>query len=386
MIVYLSVHSYCTIKNLNMLKLISILFVILLSLGSSLAQDTNRKISFPDVQGYHTLKVDLHIHTVFSDGRVWPTIRVDEAVRDGLDAIALTEHIEYQPWNADIKHDDRNRSYELAKQAAKPFDLIVIHGTEITRGLPPGHANALFVTDVNKMMVDDPIESYRIARSQGAFIFWNHPHWIVQEKDGIPQLSDLHRKLIEEDLLHGLEVVNDLTFSEAAMQIANENDLVVIGTSDIHGLVDYQYEIANGGHRPVTLVFSEERSEDGIKEALFAGRTITWFNDILAGKQNNMELLIAASIIVEPKAYMGDSEVFQVELTNQSDARFYLNNTSVYDFHRNTDIIELEPHSSITLQVLRSRAEGQDIPLTFDILNAVVGYKEYYELIIELAG
>ena len=367
-----------------MQKAILSLLAMLICIASIQAQDTDRKISFPDVEDYLTLKVDLHIHTVFSDGRVWPTIRVDEAVRDGLDAIALTEHIEYQPWNKDIKHEDRNRSYELAKQAAKPFDLIVIHGTEITRGLPPGHANALFVTDVNEMMVDDPIESYRIARSQGAFIFWNHPHWIVQEKDGIPQLSDLHKQLIEEDLLHGLEVVNDLTFSEAAMGIANESNLVVIGTSDIHGLVDYQYEIANGGHRPVTLVFSKERTEEGIREALFDGRTVTWFNDILAGKQDNMNLLMQASITTKLKGYIGDSEVYQVEFINQSDARFYLKNTSVYDFHRNTDIIELEPHSSKSLQVLRSRAEGQNIPLTFDILNAVVGYKEYYKLSIDL--
>ena len=37
------------------------------------------------------------MHSVFSDGLVWPTVRVDEAYRDGLDAISLTEHIEYRP-------------------------------------------------------------------------------------------------------------------------------------------------------------------------------------------------------------------------------------------------------------------------------------------------
>ena len=44
-------------------------------------------IEFPDVPGYLTLKCDLHMHTVFSDGSVWPNIRVQEALRDGLDAI-----------------------------------------------------------------------------------------------------------------------------------------------------------------------------------------------------------------------------------------------------------------------------------------------------------
>lgn len=365
------------LKNL----LLPVIYMMVLNV--CISQDLDRKIEFPDVEGFQTLVVDLHIHTIFSDGYVWPTIRIDEALRDGLDAIALTEHIEYQPWKDDIKHEDRNRSYEIAKQAAKPHELIVIHGTEITRKMPPGHANALFVKDVNAMIVDDPIESYRIARSQGAFIFWNHPHWMNQEKDAIPQLSDTHKMLIEEDLLHGIEVVNDITFSEEGMLIANENGLTVLGTSDIHGLIDYQFELQNGGHRPVTLVFAEEKSEESIKDALFAGRTVTWFDDILAGKRANMELLVKACISAEVKGYIGDSEVLQVKLENHSDARFYLENISVYDFHKNAAIIELEPQSSLILQVLTARSQtGED--LKFRILNAICGYRTNYEFAVPL--
>ncbi|NND33908.1 MAG: PHP domain-containing protein, partial [Saprospiraceae bacterium] len=98
-----------------------------------------------------TLKCDFHIHTVFSDGSVWPNIRVDEALKDGLDAISLTEHLEYQPHGEDIPHPDRNRSFEIAKEQAKAHDLLVIHGVEITRKLPPGHANAIFITDANAL-------------------------------------------------------------------------------------------------------------------------------------------------------------------------------------------------------------------------------------------
>ena len=56
----------------------------------------DRAIVFPDVAGYLTLKADLHMHTVFSDGEVWPSVRVQEAQRDSLDIISLTEHLEYQ--------------------------------------------------------------------------------------------------------------------------------------------------------------------------------------------------------------------------------------------------------------------------------------------------
>ncbi len=57
-------------------------------------QAGDRVIEFPDTAEYQTLVVDLHTHSVFSDGHVWPSIRMGEAILDGLDAIAVTEHLE----------------------------------------------------------------------------------------------------------------------------------------------------------------------------------------------------------------------------------------------------------------------------------------------------
>ena len=47
------------------------------------SHENSRKIEFPDIPGYKTLKTDFHQHTALSDGNVWPPIRVEEAVRDG---------------------------------------------------------------------------------------------------------------------------------------------------------------------------------------------------------------------------------------------------------------------------------------------------------------
>ena len=105
---------------------------------------------FPDLDNYKTLLTDFHQHTIFSDGLVWPTIRVEEAVKDGLDAISLTDHLEYQPFSRDIPNPDRNRVYLVAKDFTdrinKTVDkkLIIINGQEITRSMPPGHINAIF--------------------------------------------------------------------------------------------------------------------------------------------------------------------------------------------------------------------------------------------------
>ena len=49
-----------------------------------------------------------------------------------------------------------------------------------------------------------------------------------------------------------------------------------MGNSDIHGFIDWEYNIPEGGHRPVTLIFAKEKSEDAIKEGLKNGRTVVW--------------------------------------------------------------------------------------------------------------
>ena len=56
-----------------------------------------REIVIPQVNGYNVYKADLHTHTMFSDGSTLPEYRVSEAWQDGLDIIAITDHLEYRP-------------------------------------------------------------------------------------------------------------------------------------------------------------------------------------------------------------------------------------------------------------------------------------------------
>src|SRR5690606_2210870 len=110
-------------------------------------------------------------------------------------------------------------------------------------------------------------------KNQGAFVFWNHPNWIAQRMDGVATLTPLHRNLIKDGKLQGIEVVNELTYSDEALQIALENNLTIMGTSDVHGLVDWDFKVPQGGHRPITLVFGKEKNSEGIKDGLFDRRT-----------------------------------------------------------------------------------------------------------------
>lgn len=90
--------------------------VLILLFFFNISQSQGVKTFFESPNDVYYVSSDLHIHTVFSDGVVWPTLRVDEAVRDSIDLISLTEHIEYQSHLNDIPHKNRNRSFQIAFQ------------------------------------------------------------------------------------------------------------------------------------------------------------------------------------------------------------------------------------------------------------------------------
>ena len=352
----------------------NIIFLFFILSVAAFSQDHShglgRKLKFPDIPGYKTLKCDFHQHTVFSDGSVWPDIRVMEALMDGLDAISLTEHLEYQPHKDDIPHPDRNRSYDIAIKEAGTHDLIIVKGSEITRKMPPGHNNAIFLSDPNKLLVDDSIQVFREAKKQGAFIFWNHPNWTPQRKDGMATLTDVHRLLIREKLLDGIEVVNDQTFSIEALQIALDNNLTIMGNSDIHKLVDWDFKVPEGGHRPITLVFAKERTAESIKDALMNRRTVAVYKNLLIGRNEFLVPLIENSLKVTTAKYIGKYNVLGVEIENLSSTEIILQNQTGYTLHNNNDMITLKAGEK-TMVEIKTIERKQNFSLKFSVLSAV---------------
>jgi 3',5'-nucleoside bisphosphate phosphatase len=109
-----------------MKRLVIIVLVLTFSISAIFSQ---RKIVYvPDLPGYVTLKCDFHMHTVFSDGDVWPTVRIDEALRDGLDAIAITDHLEYTP-KKDFVPLDFNAGWKIGEKYARERNITLVHGT-----------------------------------------------------------------------------------------------------------------------------------------------------------------------------------------------------------------------------------------------------------------
>ena len=242
----------------------------------------------PDIPGYKTLKCDFHMHTVFSDGEVWPTTRVNEAWREGLDAIAITDHAGYNPNQADVKLD-LTRPHDLAAPLAAQRGIILVPGVEVMKG--DTHFNVLFVTDQNAFLGLDLPVALREGRKQKGFIFWNHPGW-KQTAAWFPDVAALY----DEKLMDGVELVNGRTYYQEAFPWIEEKRLTILSNSDVHSPTLPGYA---DRRRPVTLVFTRTPDVAGIREALFARRTAAWMGGEVWGNEEQLRGLWEGAVTVE---------------------------------------------------------------------------------------
>lgn len=266
------------------------------------AESTRMEMRIPSqINGYVTLKGDLHTHTYFSDGSVSPDMRVNEAWKTGLDVLAITDHIEYKTNREYISGDD-NASYEIARKLADERGIILIKGSEVTRKQPVyGHLNALFIKDANKLKVDAPKAAIEEAISQGAFIVWNHPAWAVDTC----RIYEFQEDLLKNKMIHGIEVFNNTEFYPRALKWAHEKGLTVFSNSDVHtsiyandGVHGAGCAVATPYHRPMTIILAKDRSLAAIKEAMFSRRTLAYFAGHLAGEEQLLTDFCRASLSV----------------------------------------------------------------------------------------
>jgi len=353
--------------------------VVQVSLAHEPVTRARTTINLPDVPGFVTLKCDFHIHTVFSDGNVWPTVRAEEAWREGLDAIAITDHIEYQPHKADVS-TNHNRSYEIARGTGNDLDVIVVKGSEITRKMPPGHMNAIFLTNSALLATDKWQDAAAAARQQGAFIFWNHPGWASQTTNGLVVWYPEHTALLERDQLHGIEVVNGRDYYPEAHRWAIEKKLAMLSNSDIHAPLNLDYHVHEGDHRPLTMVLAKERTSAAIKEALFARRTVVYSGERLIGDEQFLKPIFERSIRFNKAA---------VTLKGKDREYLQVGNTSdiTYELERLGDAADLQspgtlilPAGKTVLFEVRGKSSTADetkrVTVNYRVKNLLIGPDE----------
>jgi hypothetical protein len=280
------------------------------------------EVKIPDPPGWLLMKCDFHMHTIFSDGLVWPTVRVDEAWQTGLDAIAITDHIEYRPHKDDVS-PNLNRSFELAEPWGRTLGVLVVKSAEITRNLPPGHFNALFVTDVNKLDTKEWRDAIRAAIDQGAFVYWDHPNY--QHPQNKCEWFKEHTEIYDKGWMHGIEVVNGREYYPEAHRWCIDRKLTMMCGSDIHQPMAMGTEGAPGERRPMTIVLVKSKTPDAMKEALVARRTLVYAMNMLIGETQYLKPIFDASVApVSPGLVLRGKERAYLQLRNTSEISYEL--------------------------------------------------------------
>lgn len=304
-----------------------------------------REIVLPEVNGYKVLKADLHSHTVYSDGNVTPEYRVREAWVDGLDVLAITEHIEYRPSEGKMYNylkgylpaemqnlnmgevvkdmgilTNLNLSNELATNAALGYGITIIPGVEITRTPETiGHYNALFVEDANSVYDGDPAASIRKARSQGALIMHNHPGWRRKNL----QMTEFEEVVYGEGLIDGVEIMNGSEFYPSVVKRASDKKLFMAANTDIHSTTAMDY--TNQGHyRNMTFILAKDASLESLKDALKKRRTLAYSFGTLAGDEQLIKDFFLACVKLETFRVDGKGRR-SVRMTNNTSMDFVLN-------------------------------------------------------------
>lgn len=341
-----------------------------------------QKTEFPKVNNFVVLKGDFHMHTVFSDGNVWPTERIIEAYHEDLDVIAITDHLEIQRYKKDIPtSEDLNRSYEIASEAAKKYNILLVKGSEITREVPPGHSNAIFIKDA--MPLFNPTKNEKpsaakgydvavnLANEQGGFVFYNHPfHGLADDKVVMPQQVD---ELIRSGKIKGIEVVNCDRFSKEGYNWAIERNLTLLANSDAHTSMPLAMSNQDLVHRAMTLVLAKDRSLESVREALEAHRTLIWWRNNVIGRKDLLEQFVRACVPIV--SYSFDKNQLTFYLENKSSQRFVMEPISTDEFFIAHPVI-LSPNCEANVSVGIKNSNSNEVKVKFRVMNAWTNYEE----------
>lgn len=340
------------------------------------------EIVLPKVNGYNCYKADFHIHTIFSDGDLTPRQRIREAWHDGLDIVCLSDHLEYRrqeqgflnalaPYNSDgnpyiyypanIEYVKSSRTtgvmcnFDAVYDEAKVFveseglPMMLVKGIELSRDpFKLGHFSALFVKDISTLYDRDIKQALRNVHAQGGIVIHNHPAYRRTTSDKTKEQAELY----DEGLIDGVEIVNDMTFYPKMIRRAIEENLIMIGASDIHRPTAETYGF-RGCYRTMTFILAKECTEKAIRQALEKRRTIAYSGGQLMGEKRLLSDFFNAAVECQMLRQDEKRGVYNYTLRNESSITFRIS--------YNGAIYELEPFKTVNI-VYTTKSESSPEP------------------------
>ena len=336
-----------------------------------------REIILPQIKGYTLYKGDFHVHTIYSDGEVTPRERIREAWYDGLDIIAITDHLEIRtyekfmlkalaPYNKDgvpytyanagagNKKDkdapmlsNLNAGYEEALHIIEKekIPILPIRATEIWRRPSTiGEYNALFLKDINAICHKDLFECFRRVREQGGFIIHNHPGW----SRNTMEKSEVQVKAYSEGWVDGVECINGRTLYPTMLQRCKDEKLTIFANTDVHRPSSQFWNDGTEYFRTMTFIMAKECTEKAIREAFEKRRTIGYScNNLIGEEEYLVEFLNEA---VECRIVADGAKDRTYQLTNTCSVPFLL--------RRGNTVYKLDPFKSMRVNFGKDKKTG----------------------------
>ncbi len=337
------------------------------------------EIILPQVKGYNIYKGDFHVHTIYSDGEVTPRERVREAWYDGLDVIAITDHLEIrtyekfmlkalQPYSKDgqpfvyasagagNKKDkdapmlcNLNAGYEeaLSYIEKEEIPILAIRGTEIWRKPSEvGEYNAIFLKDINAICDKDLFECFRRVKEQGGFIIHNHPGW----RRSTMEKSEAQVRAYGEGWVDAIEVVNDASLYPQMIDRCVDEKLTITASTDLHRTSAQYYPRGGERFRTMTFILAKECTEKAIREALEKRRTIGYSSNNLIGEEMWLKEFLNAAVDCRVVAVNEKKGYRAFQLTNNCSVPFVL--------RRGKLVYTLNPFQSLRINISRDKESG----------------------------
>ena len=334
-----------------------------------------REIILPQIDGYTLYKADFHTHTIYSDGEITPRQRVREAWYDGLDILAITDHLEirtyekfmlkvlapYNKTDEPFKYEhagianksdnnapvlaDLNAAYDEAVYYAQKENLpvMVVRGVEIWRNTQNiGEFNALFLTDINTVCHPDLFESFKRVKQQGGLIMHNHPGYTRKTTD---IAAGEQARAYEEGWIDGVEIVNSTTLFPQTIRRCIERGLFMAANTDAHKPTSNVWSADRDFFRTMTFVMAKSCTEKDIKEALQKGRTIGYTANNLMGREELLQKFINEAVTCRLISEDSKKDSRTYSITNNSSVPFIL--------RRGGSVSDLKPFSTLTFTFSR---------------------------------
>jgi len=219
------------------------------------------------------MKIDLHNHSYWSgDGLSSPEKLIKEALKKGLDGIAITDHDTVDGWPEAI-------------EAAKKLNAFLVLGQEINT--EKGDLLGLFLK--KKVESRDFSKAVKEIKDQGGIAILPHPFHFPENFKG--KIKDVAKDI------DGLEVFNSrgplIAFDRMALVAAKDNGLAMTGGSDTHihntcGNAYTEAEVKTLEEFKTALLERKTRVT-GKKSSIFyliAPMTARVFRRIFGGKKN----------------------------------------------------------------------------------------------------